>query len=204
MGFSIGSFLGAIAPIVGGIFGGPAGAAIGGAVGAGFASKRQPAGVVGRQVAPATQFQSNLSSIVPVPVSIPRFSGPSFRQARAPGISGGRGTRSLVGGVAQAGVLTQFGRSVGVGGGPVSEILADARAFTGGPVTKNSIIAAAKVCGIDVTSDTFGITDQDVCLVIVAGRTRRRRGISAADIRRTKRTLGFVKRIRGDLKKIRL
>jgi len=202
MGFSIGSVLGGLLPIVGGIFGGPVGAAIGGAVGAGFAKPTAAAPIVGRQTQPAVTVPQAMTSIVPVPQfaagggGINISFGNGGRQART--FAGGGGDRTLRGGV-----LTQFGRAVGVGGGPIAEILADARAFTGGPVTKNAIIASAKVCGIDITSDTFGLTDGDVCRVIVAGRTRRRRGISAADIRRTKRTIGFVKRLTKDLKAVK-
>ncbi len=201
MGFNIGRVLGGLLPIVGGIFGGPVGAAAGAALGAGFGGRKAPATVVGRQVTPAAQFPQAMTSVVPVP-QFAATPGININIGRNGAIGGGRGERTLVGGVGRGSVLRQFGRQFGIGGGKIAEILADARDFTDGPVTKNAIIASAKVCGIDITSDTFGITDNDVCRIIVAGRTRRRRGISAADIRRTKRTIGFVKRLRKDLKAV--
>ncbi len=88
----------------------------------------------------------------------------------------------------------------GNGQNPISVILAKARAATGGPVTRNKIIEAAKACGLEVAGQTFGLDIREVCLVVVKGRTRRRRGVSAADIRRTKRTIGFASKIRKDLK----
>jgi len=96
-------------------------------------------------------------------------------------------------------VLPIFGGGNG-GQNPISVILAKARAATGGPVTRNKIIEAAKACGLEVAAQTFGLDVREICLVVVKGRTRRRRGVSAADIRRTKRTIGFASKIRKDLK----
>jgi len=67
-------------------------------------------------------------------------------------------------------------------------------------VTRNKIIEASKACGLEVAANTFGLDMREVCLVVVKGRTRRRRGVSAADIRRTKRTINFASKIRKDLK----
>lgn len=201
MGFSIGSFLGAIAPIVGSVFGGPVGAAIGGAVGAGFARAPEAQALPGRQTQPVNGQRQGLTSIVPVPANIPRISfAPSRRFA------GGGGTRTLVGGVTGAVARAAGGLfGTGVGAGLViSEILERARANSGQRVTKNKIIDAAKACGIELAADSFGLSETDVCKVIVAGRSRRRRGVSAADVRRTKRTLRFVKSIKKDLKAVRL
>lgn len=200
MGFSIGSFLGSIAPIVGGIFGGPVGAAIGGAVGAGFASQSSAPSVVGRQTAPIMQRPQQLTSVVPVPVNVPRV---GFAPSR---FSGGGGTQTLTGGIVGGvarGAVSMFGAGVAAGG-IVSEILQRSRESVGRGVTKKKIIAAAKTCGIGLAADSFGISESDVCRVIVSGAGRRRRGISAADVRRTKRTLRFVKKIKADVKSIRL
>lgn len=201
MGFSIGSFLSGILPIVGGIFGGPAGAAIGGAIGAGFAPAPQAQAVVGRQTQPSMQRNQALTSIVPVPVNVPRIGfAPSQRFA------GGGGTRTLVGGITGAvarGAVSMFGAGVAAGS-VVTEILRAARENSGQRVTKNKIIDSARACGIELTAQTFGLSESDVCKVIVAGRSRRRRGVSAADVRRTKRTLRFVRSIKKDLKAVRL
>ncbi len=201
MGFSIGSFIGAIAPAIGAAFG-PIGAAIGGAVGAGFAPAPTAVSVVGRQTQPSMQFPQQMSSVVPVPVSVPRI---GFAGTRQPGTAGFGVQRRRVGltGAVARGALGLFGSGVGTGL-VVSEILQRARENSGQRVTRNKIIDSAKACGIELTADTFGLSESDVCKVIVAGRSRRRRGVSAADVRRTKRTLRFVRTIKKDLKGIKL
>jgi len=196
MGFSIGGFIGALAPVVGSAFG-PIGTAIGGAIGAGFARPPPaPAPLPARVVRPQTTFASAspLSSLVPQPFS--RFVPPKFdARVRAPTVM----RRAAQAGEIMSNVMGFFG-----GQESISEILNEARQTFGRGVTKNKIIDAAKVCGIAQAADTFGLSESQVCRVIVAGRTRRRRGISAADIRRTRRTLRTVKSIRSDLKAIRL
>jgi hypothetical protein len=197
MGFSIGRFLGAIAPIVGGLVAGPAGAAIGGAVSVGIAgSSPSAAAATGRATQP----------------------GPISNQVAAidPQFAGGFQPSSIAPTMASLARLPAVVRDVGVGLGlgslpslfgggngqrsPISTILAKARAATGGPVTRNKIIDAAKTCGLEIAANTFGLEVREVCLVVVKGRTRRRRGVSAADIRRTKRTIHFASKVRKDLK----
>jgi len=85
------------------------------------------------------------------------------------------------------------------GAASIASILQSAREFRPG-ATRNKIIAAAKACGIDVAADTFGLGTDDVCAVVVAGGTRRRRGVSSANIRTTKRVLRFASGLRKDLK----
>lgn len=198
MGFSIGQFIGAVAPFVGGAIAGPIGAVLGAGIGAGF---RSEAPVPARAVTPQRdrQFPASVTSVVPTPVR--RFTAPPFRTAGfSPTVTRGIGAAATAFGL--GGAATQlFG---GDGAETVSQILAEARLTFGRGVTKNKIIAAAKACGIEAAAATFGISTMQVCRVIVAGGTRRRRGISAADIRRTRRTLRTVKNIRADLKSIRL
>jgi len=202
VGFSIGSFLGAVAPIVGGIFGGPAGAALGAAVGAGFAPSPQAQAVVGRQTQPV-QFQpQQLTSIVPVPFSAGPQRFPPPRDFGTAGFGVQRQRVGFAGPIARM-ALPLFGAGVGAGA-VISDILQRARENSGQRVTKNRIIDSARACGIELTADTFGLSETDVCKVIVAGRSRRRRGVSAADVRRTKRTLRFVRSIKKDLKAVRL
>jgi len=197
MGFNIGRFLGKIAgPIVGGLVGGPAGAAIGAGLTAGF-NKPEAAATVGRQTQPGP-----ISSTALTPAA---FSGAQFPTFRANSIGptqaafGGALVRQGASALAGFSAAKMFGGN-GANGNPISQILAKARAATGGPVTRNKIIDAAKVCGLEVAAETFGLDVREVCLVVVKGRTRRRRGVSAADIRRTKRTIGFASKIRKDLK----
>jgi len=203
VGFSIGSFLGAIAAPLGFALGGPVGGLLGGAIGAGFGGNGGAA-VVGRQVAPVQQrfSQPALTSTVPVPFGPVRQVQSQIRgfgtegfgvQRRRVGVTGA--VSRLATGMFSGGLLA---------GGIVSDILRASRESTGLRVTRNKVIDAAKACGIELAADTFGISEGDVCKVILAGRTRRRRGISAADVRRTKRTLRFVRTIKKDLKAVRL
>lgn len=204
MGFSIGRFLGKIAgPIIGGLIGGPSGAVLGAGISAGF---NRPQPVFGRQLPPtATPIRGpTATSIVPTPGAVSQVInlGGGARGFGTEGFGVQRQRVGFVGGAARA-VAPFFGTGAAVGFG-LSEILIRSRENTGQRVTKNKIIDAAKHCGIELAADTFGISESDVCKVIVAGRTRRRRGISAADVRRTKRTLRFVGRIKKDLKAVRL
>lgn len=196
MGFNIGKFLGKIAPLVGSAFG-PVGAVLGAGIGAGFAGDSSSrAAAVGRVTQPG-------------PISSP--TSVSFRQsfAQAPGVSASSvGPLSLASLPRLAGAAgTAFGLSElfgfpngGGNGSPTSRILAKARAATGGPVTRNKIIDAARACGLELAANTFGLDVTEVCQILIKGRTRRRRGVSAADIRRTKRTIHFASKIRKDLK----
>lgn len=84
--------------------------------------------------------------------------------------------------------LALLGRAAGAGG-VIASILALSRENTGRPASAKKIREAARVCGIDVAASTFGISVQDVCTIIVSRRTRRGRGISAADLRRTRSTI---------------
>lgn len=211
MGFSIGRFLGAVAGPIGALIGSPGLGAIVGAVGSGLS---RPAPIPGRQLAAVAAPQVaavSATSVVPTPAGgiSQTFNLPGAGFAAAPsrgfGTSGFGVQRRRVGltGMVASGVRGAFGLAL-AGGLVLSDILQRSRENTGQRVTKNKIIDAAKHCGIELAADTFGISDSDVCKVIVAGRTRRRRGISAADVRRTKRTLRFVRTIRADFKKVRL
>ncbi len=196
MGFSIGRFLGSIAPAVGSIFG-PAGTAVGLGVQAGLSRNNgaSTAATVGRATQPGPISPAISQPNLRPPVLAPTSIGPTFASlARLPSVIRDIGT-----GIG----LSTLPSILGGGGGngnQISVILAKARAATGGPVTRNKLIDSAKVCGLEITAQTFGLDVTEVCMVVVKGRTRRRRGVSAADIRRTKRTIGFASKIRKDLK----
>lgn len=129
------------------------------------------------------------------------FRSGTQRFARATNVASLAGVgRGLVTGAAGGIIGEGLSRMFGGGDNNVSQILREARENINGPVTKNKIIDAAKFCGIETAANTFGLNESQVCLVIVAGRTRRRRGISAADIRRTKRVIRFNKRLTKDLR----
>ncbi len=76
-------------------------------------------------------------------------------------------------------------------------ILATARAFAPGATAKK-IIRSARECGIELAAATFGLNILDVCFLIAQPPTRRARGISAADLRRTRSTLRKVANIQHD------
>lgn len=202
MGFNIGSFLGSIAPLAGFALGGPVGAAIGGAISAGFAPAPQPQAVVGRQTQPVMFQPQALTSIFPVPAAVTRFVGRPRNGFGTGGFGVQRRRVGFAGPISRL-ALPMFGAGV-TAGAVISDILQRARENSGQRVTKNKIIDSARACGIELTADTFGLSESDVCKVIVAGRSRRRRGVSAADVRRTKRTLRFVRSIKKDLKAVRL
>ncbi len=196
MGFNIGRFLGKIAgPVLGGIIGGPSGGALSTAVSAGF-DEPAKAATVGRATQPGPISPSNINIVAPAGFGgAPSSIAPSFASlARLPAIG-----RDVGIGLGLGQLPSIFGGGNGQGN-QVQRILAKARQATGGPVTRNRIIDAAKVCGLDIAARTFGLGVEEVCMVVVKGRTRRRRGVSAADIRRTKRTIGFAAKIRKDLK----
>ncbi len=67
-------------------------------------------------------------------------------------------------------------------------ILAVARANNPGATAKK-ILRSARECGIELAAATFGLDVLDVCFLIAQPPTRRSRGISAADIRRTRSTM---------------
>lgn len=200
MGFNIGSLIGAVAPALGAVIGGPPGAAIGSMIGAGAQAMDPPRAqaAIGRQTQPGPVSVSATSVVPPTSMlAMPPVSqaAPSMAMASTLPQVIRRGTEFALG--------TGLGYMLngnGNGKTPLQQILARARAATGGPVIRNKIIDAAKTCGLSTAAQTFGISVQDVCQVVVRGRTRRRRGISAADIRRTKRTIYFASKIRKDLK----
>ncbi len=197
MGFNIGRFIGAIAPAVGTAISPGFGTAIGFGVQAALADDpgASQAATVGRATQPgpistAAQSQPNFR-----PTFQPSSIGPSFASfARLPSVA-----RDVGIGLGLGSLPALFSGGNGKGN-QISVILAKARAATGGPVTRNKLIDSAKVCGLEVTAQTFGLAVTEVCMVVVKGRTRRRRGVSAADIRRTKRTIHFASKIRKDLK----
>ncbi len=77
-------------------------------------------------------------------------------------------------------------------------ILRQARAFSPGATAKK-IVRSARQCGIELAAATFGLGVLDVCFLIAQPASRRARGISASDLRRTRSTLRKVANIQHDL-----
>lgn len=118
----------------------------------------------------------------PAPQSVPRPA-----QGRSPSVV-----------PARAAMITALNR-----GSVVGEILAIASQNTGRRVTKRMIIEAAKFCGIATAASNFGLSEGEVCTIVISRRRRRSRGISAADVRRTRATLRKVGTLRKQLKAIK-
>ncbi len=78
-------------------------------------------------------------------------------------------------------------------------ILAHARAFQPGATSKK-IVRSARQCGIELAAATFGLDAISVCFLIAQPATRRGRGISAADLRRTRATVRKVHNIEADFR----
>lgn len=81
----------------------------------------------------------------------------------------------------------------------IADILRRARENSGRSVSSRTIRDSVRVCGIEVTTETFGLTASEVCQVAIATGRRRSRGISAADLRRTRSTIRKVSTIRKQL-----
>lgn len=100
-----------------------------------------------------------------------------------------------------AGVLGRLLAPVGAAVS-VTELLRLARQNSGQSVSVRKIVEAARVCGLETAAATFGLSTTQVCQIIVSRRPRRRRGISAADLRRTRSTIRKITNMRRDLKKL--
>lgn len=85
----------------------------------------------------------------------------------------------------------------------IKELLDLARENTGRPANAQKIIDSIRVCGIERTAEAFGLTETQVCTIAVSRRRRRARGISAADMRRTRSTIRKVHNISHDLQALR-
>lgn len=195
MGFSIGNLIGSVAPALGGFLGGLPGLILGRGIQAGLESP------VGRQTAVSAPPARTVAATSVVPTT-QRVSLQSLPTAVRSGFLGPLGR--AVGSAAVGALTFEAGQSFfgnGNGQTELSQILAQARANSPG-ATKKKIIAAARTCGIDLAADLFGLDAREICLVVVAGVGRRRRGVSAADIRRTKRTIRFAAGITRDLKQL--
>ena len=131
------------------------------------------------------------------------FSAPSVAPAplipaAAPVLSGA--ARAVGSGVVSGVVSSLFGGSSSSGsGGRLKSILDAASQAAGKRITSRQIVQSVRSIGIQATADALGISAEDVAFVFVARRRRRARGISAADLRRTRSTLRKVRSIERSL-----
>ena len=100
---------------------------------------------------------------------------------------------------------TAIAGMVAIGGGreTISEIRVQASENVGKRVTYQRIVDAARHCGLSIAADMYGLSTEQVCRVVVERPRRRRRGISAANIRTTKRVLRQVGTLQRDLAAIK-
>lgn len=82
----------------------------------------------------------------------------------------------------------------------LQQLQACAKAKTGRGITAKKVKAMARSCGLEVTAAALGCPITLVCQV-VATPTRRRSGVSAADMRRTRSTIGKITRMYNSLPK---
>jgi len=152
------------------IVGGIFGGPVGAAIGGAIG-----AGFVGLNGADSSQVGPTAAQLPRLP--IPRFPLPKFPQI--PGdISG-----TVIGAVSL-----------------VAALLAKSRQVTGRPVSVQKVKDAVKHCGIALAATMFGLTESEICTIVISKRRRRGRGISAADLRRTRSTIRKVHNISHDLR----
>ena len=140
--------------------------------------------------------------------SVARTAGGPVGTILAGGLEGAFPTATSIGPLAMAGgpvvsrvgPAIRFGLGAGAAGVTISDILRRARENTGRPVSSRIIRDSVRVCGIETTASTFGLTTTEVCQVAISTGRRRARGISAADMRRTRSTIRKVTGLQKQLK----
>jgi len=83
--------------------------------------------------------------------------------------------------------------------GTVAELLRLSRNNTGRPASARKIRDAARVCGLEQAASMFGLSTAQVCQIIISRPRRRGRGISAADMRRTRSTIRKISTLQHNL-----
>jgi len=101
-----------------------------------------------------------------------------------------------VGAVGGSIVTSLFGNGNGNGVTPLQQISAN----FGKRVSRKQVITAAKVCGLDQAAQTFRSDVRLICEVVSKGMPRRGRGISSADLRRTRSTIRKISTMQRSLK----
>lgn len=127
--------------------------------------------------------------------------GTIFNGSNGAGSQVGPTVAALVPGVQQAGIGTAITRAV-VGVLSVIELLQLSRSTTGRPASVKKVVEAVRVCGISEAANLFGLSETQICQIVVSRRRRRARGISAVDLRRTRSTIRKVHNITHDLKRL--
>ena len=89
-----------------------------------------------------------------------------------------------------------------IAGGMLGELLDLIFQNTGIRTSAKRVKEAVRVCGISTASSMFGLSEAQICTIVLSVRRRRARGISAADLRRTRSTIRKVHNISHDLRKL--
>lgn len=135
----------------------------------------------------------------PIGASIGGAVSAAFSQPSAP---------SSVGPTAAGLPLTPFisgaGRIIGgmAAGSVIADLLRKAFEVTGQRWSSKQVKEMVRVCGIAQTAATIGLSESAVCTIVTKASRRRRRGISASDLRRTRSTIRKVIHIQKDLKQL--
>ncbi len=78
--------------------------------------------------------------------------------------------------------------------------LSRARDSQGRRPSRRRVITAARICGLEVAAQSFGLSITELCEIVSKGMPRRSRGISSADMRRTRSTLRKMSTMRKTLR----
>jgi len=157
---------------------------------------------IGGLISGAAKGISSILSVSPDPIT--RIAGGALAGAfaaptAAPAARSGSVSPAVLQPALRTGnVGTMLGLFVG-GALTVAELLKQSREVTGRPASSRKIRQSVQICGIQVTAEAFGLSESQICRIAVQTGRRRARGISAADLRRTRSTIRKVAGIRKSL-----
>lgn len=158
-------------------------------------------------VSPSTQSVSLASTATPnpgssrVPIAAPVNAAlPGFgRSAAMANVAGGRVMAAAYQPASVPMIQSRGFFSGDCPPSPIKRILTQARENSCESVTSKKIRESARVCGLELTAERFGIDVMDVCVIVTNTRSRRSRGITASDLRRTRSTIRKIRSMQKDL-----
>lgn len=83
--------------------------------------------------------------------------------------------------------------------GIIGGLLGRASAAIGKRMTRQSVVSLINALGLTAAAAALGLSIEEAAQIFASTPKRRRRGITARDIRTTKRVVGFTRRIQHDL-----
>lgn len=170
--------------LTGFISGGPVGAIIGGAAGLFGGSRSRPA--------PAPVARQISTAMVPIaPLRAVSTGGLARRAALDIGPTGPfSGATGMFGGELQTIELCRTVKAT-----PLAMI----QKASGRRVSHRQLMQIVRVCGIDFAAESLNVDARIICQAIVTRRSRRSRGISAGDLRRTRSTIRKINNMASQL-----